>query len=151
MVDKFVAKLNDWKAKLISIGGRLTLIKALVDSIAWDRVISLLDAGGLGVGSLFAYSLALLYKWYWRFVKIRIRCWNALLVPIRLIGLLPRLFTLDPDPALVFAARNDRRKMVEAFVRESFMGVTAGQRISSVCCKLQDVSFSERVDYFGNI
>ena len=34
MVDKFVSKLSTWKAKLLSIGGRLTLIKAVLGSAA---------------------------------------------------------------------------------------------------------------------
>lgn len=29
VVDRFVARLSSWKAKLLSIGGRLTLVKAI--------------------------------------------------------------------------------------------------------------------------
>ena len=34
MVDKFVSKLSTWKAKLLSTGGRLTLLKAVLGSVA---------------------------------------------------------------------------------------------------------------------
>nr|GEV41030.1 RNA-directed DNA polymerase, eukaryota [Tanacetum cinerariifolium] len=35
--------------------------------IAWNRVLSARDFGGLGVGSLDAFNEALLFKWIWRF------------------------------------------------------------------------------------
>ncbi|GJX40419.1 RNA-directed DNA polymerase, eukaryota, reverse transcriptase zinc-binding domain protein, partial [Tanacetum coccineum] len=105
MVDKFNKKLSCWKAKLLSIGGRLTLLKSVMGSlaiyymsiykvpatvlklleslrarffwgadlgerklhwIAWNRVLSSRDSGGLGVGSLAAFNKALLFKWKWR-------------------------------------------------------------------------------------
>ncbi|KAL4579128.1 hypothetical protein LXL04_015264 [Taraxacum kok-saghyz] len=34
MVDKFVMKLSNWKAKLLSFGGRLTLVKAVLGGLA---------------------------------------------------------------------------------------------------------------------
>nr|GFA90871.1 reverse transcriptase domain, reverse transcriptase zinc-binding domain protein [Tanacetum cinerariifolium] len=106
MIDKFNKKLSSWKAKLLSIGGRLTLLKSVMGSlaiyymsiykvpvtvlkmleslrarffwgadlgerklhwIAWNRVLSARDSGGLGVGSLDAFNKALLFKWIWRF------------------------------------------------------------------------------------
>ena len=104
-VDRFQTKLSSWKASLLSIGGRLTLIKSILGSIGiyymsifkvpvciinrlesirakffwggdadrrklawvkWDTVMASLDKGGLGVGSLKAFNLALLKKWHWR-------------------------------------------------------------------------------------
>ncbi|PWA47507.1 RNA-directed DNA polymerase, eukaryota [Artemisia annua] len=106
MIDKVTKKLSSWKAKLLSIGGRLTLLKSVVGSlaiyymsiykvpatvlklleslrarffwgadlgerklhwIAWNRVLSSRDSGGLGVGSMAAFNKALLFKWIWRF------------------------------------------------------------------------------------
>ena len=101
-VDRFQTKLSSWKASLLSIGGRLTLIKSILGSIGiyymsifkvpvciinrlesirakffwggdadrrklawvkWDTVMASLDKGGLGVGSLKAFNLALVTKW----------------------------------------------------------------------------------------
>ncbi|GJY72657.1 RNA-directed DNA polymerase, eukaryota, reverse transcriptase zinc-binding domain protein [Tanacetum coccineum] len=51
LVDRFHMRLSSWKANLLSIGGRLTLIKSVL--------------GGLKIGSLKAFNLALLQKWCW--------------------------------------------------------------------------------------
>ncbi|GJX46034.1 RNA-directed DNA polymerase, eukaryota [Tanacetum coccineum] len=104
MIDKFNKKLSCWKAKLLSIGGQVTLLKSVMGSlaiyymsiykvpatvlklleslrarfwgadlgerklhwIAWNRVLSSRDSGGLGAGSLAAFNKALLFKWKWR-------------------------------------------------------------------------------------
>ncbi|XP_071726903.1 uncharacterized protein [Rutidosis leptorrhynchoides] len=36
--------------------------------IKWDKVIASFDKGGLNVGSLKAFNLALIYKWRWRYL-----------------------------------------------------------------------------------
>ncbi|GKA37476.1 RNA-directed DNA polymerase, eukaryota, reverse transcriptase zinc-binding domain protein [Tanacetum coccineum] len=81
MVDKFkAAKLSKWKVNLLSIDGRLMLTKSVLDSfrgdkdhsnmawVKWDTILASLDQGGLGVGSLKAFNLALLQKWRWRLI-----------------------------------------------------------------------------------
>nr|GEW00408.1 RNA-directed DNA polymerase, eukaryota [Tanacetum cinerariifolium] len=107
LIDRFRGKLSSWKANLLSIGGRLTLIQYVLGSIGiyymsifkcpesvlktlesirasffwggygeqkkmawvkWSHVMASLDKGGLGVGSLKAFNLALLKKWRWRLV-----------------------------------------------------------------------------------
>ena len=35
--------------------------------VRWDRVITSPREGGLGVGSLFSFNRAMLFKWWWRF------------------------------------------------------------------------------------
>ncbi|GKA59431.1 putative RNA-directed DNA polymerase [Tanacetum coccineum] len=76
MVDKFKSKLADWKAKMISFGGRLTLVKSVLggtgDSkhmvwINWEKALSSYGVGGLNIGSLKAMNWAMLSKWWWRF------------------------------------------------------------------------------------
>ncbi|GJU00233.1 putative RNA-directed DNA polymerase [Tanacetum coccineum] len=43
--------------------------------IAWDKVISPLNKGGLSVGSLWVSNLGLLAKWWWRFLNERDSLW----------------------------------------------------------------------------
>ncbi|GJY00471.1 hypothetical protein Tco_0357489 [Tanacetum coccineum] len=58
LVDRFHMRLSSWKANLLSIGGRLTLIKSVLGSL-----------GGLNIDSLKAFNLTLLKKWRWRLLS----------------------------------------------------------------------------------
>ncbi|GJZ25898.1 RNA-directed DNA polymerase, eukaryota, reverse transcriptase zinc-binding domain protein [Tanacetum coccineum] len=117
LIDRFQSRLSSWKANMLSIGGRLTLIKAVLGSlgiyylsifkapelilkaleryratffwggshdnkkiawIKWSNVLSSFDKGGLNIGSLKAFNLALLQKWRWRMHS----CPNAFWVKI---------------------------------------------------------------------
>ncbi|GJV78282.1 hypothetical protein Tco_1509866 [Tanacetum coccineum] len=51
----------------------------------WDSVLASLDKGGLGVGSLKAFNLALLLKWRWRFVNNPDALWSRLIKAIHVI------------------------------------------------------------------
>nr|GEW52145.1 RNA-directed DNA polymerase, eukaryota [Tanacetum cinerariifolium] len=74
LIDRFHKRLSSWKANLLSIGGRLILIKAVLGSldsrnmawVKWSQVLSSFEKGGLKIGSLKAFNLALLQKWRWR-------------------------------------------------------------------------------------
>ncbi|GJU85983.1 RNA-directed DNA polymerase, eukaryota, reverse transcriptase zinc-binding domain protein [Tanacetum coccineum] len=59
LIDRFQKRLSSWKANLLSIGGHLTFIKAVL-------VLPSFDKRGLNIGSLKAFNLALLQKWRWR-------------------------------------------------------------------------------------
>ncbi|GJT58097.1 RNA-directed DNA polymerase, eukaryota, partial [Tanacetum coccineum] len=106
VVQKFESKMNRWKAKLLSVGGRLSLIKAVLGNlptyymslysmpitvqkrlesirnrffiggdsddkkitwVKWNSCLASKAMGGLGIGSIFALNVALLFKWIWRF------------------------------------------------------------------------------------
>ncbi|GJR36519.1 RNA-directed DNA polymerase, eukaryota, reverse transcriptase zinc-binding domain protein [Tanacetum coccineum] len=105
LIDRFRSRLSTWKASLLSIGGRLTLIKSVLGSLGiyyllifrapesvlndlerirsnffwggnqdgkkmawvkWPIILNSYDNGGLNIGSLKAFNLALLQKWRWR-------------------------------------------------------------------------------------
>ncbi|GJV20810.1 hypothetical protein Tco_1369830 [Tanacetum coccineum] len=105
LIDRFRSKLSTWKASLLSIGGRLTLIKFVLGSLGiyyllifrapesvlndleiirsnffwggnqdgkkmawvkWSIILNSYDNGGLNIGSIKAFNLALLQKWRWR-------------------------------------------------------------------------------------
>ncbi|GJT51431.1 RNA-directed DNA polymerase, eukaryota, reverse transcriptase zinc-binding domain protein [Tanacetum coccineum] len=121
LVDRFQYKLSLWKSNLISIGGRVTLIKSVLESmgiyymslfkvpetvlknlerfranffwggdesnrklawVKWDNVLDSFDKGGLGVGSLKAFNLALLQKWCWRLINNTNLLWVHLIKSI---------------------------------------------------------------------
>nr|GEX08084.1 transposon TX1 putative 149 kDa protein [Tanacetum cinerariifolium] len=60
VVFKLRSRLSKWKAKTLSIGGRLTLLKSVL--------------GGLGVSSFFALNRALLLKWVWSAIWLKPSC-----------------------------------------------------------------------------
>lgn len=90
MIDKFRNRLSSWKANLLSVGGRLTLLKVVLGSVGIyymsifkvpESILDFLEKlrarffwggdqhfgifrkkGGLGVGSLKTFNLALLQK-----------------------------------------------------------------------------------------
>ncbi|XP_071688191.1 uncharacterized protein [Rutidosis leptorrhynchoides] len=114
-IDKFHKRLDSWKAKLMSFGGRLTLIKSVLSSlplydfslfrapssvinkleglrrlffwggsgeskklswVKWEDVLCPFEGGGLNIGSLRAKNLALLAKWWWRFLNDKHSLWS---------------------------------------------------------------------------
>nr|GFC19821.1 reverse transcriptase domain, reverse transcriptase zinc-binding domain protein [Tanacetum cinerariifolium] len=62
LIDRFKARLSGWKANLLSIGDRLTLIKSVLGS-------------GLRVGCLSAFNKALLLKWRWHLFNFPNSLW----------------------------------------------------------------------------
>ncbi|GJS72623.1 RNA-directed DNA polymerase, eukaryota, reverse transcriptase zinc-binding domain protein [Tanacetum coccineum] len=78
VVQKFELMMNRWKAKLLSVGSRLSLIKVVLgDSndkkitwVKWNSCLASKAMGGLGIGSIFTLNVALLTllkDGFWRF------------------------------------------------------------------------------------
>nr|GFB36247.1 RNA-directed DNA polymerase, eukaryota, reverse transcriptase zinc-binding domain protein [Tanacetum cinerariifolium] len=61
IIDKFSKRLSNWKASLLSIGGRTTLITSVLGVIA----LASNAKGGLSIGSLYSLNHALIQKWRW--------------------------------------------------------------------------------------
>ncbi|XP_071705038.1 uncharacterized protein [Rutidosis leptorrhynchoides] len=89
-IDKIHSRLADWKAKSMSFGGRLTLIKSVLSSLplyafflfrAPSCVINKLE-GGLNIGSLNAKNFALLAKCWWRFYNDKNSLWVKIITSI---------------------------------------------------------------------
>nr|GEX28441.1 retrovirus-related Pol polyprotein from transposon TNT 1-94 [Tanacetum cinerariifolium] len=93
--EKFTKKPSKWKASLLSIGGRFTLIKSVLDFfwggasekrkmawVRWDQALASHEKGGLNIGSLKAFNLALLQKWRWRFTTNPNLLWVKLIKAI---------------------------------------------------------------------
>ncbi|XP_071689351.1 uncharacterized protein [Rutidosis leptorrhynchoides] len=75
LMDKFRTKLASWKASLLSVGGRSRFFWGgdmsgrKMSWVKWDSILAPFNYGGLNVGSLKAFNIALLNKWWWRYVN----------------------------------------------------------------------------------
>ncbi|GKA98386.1 cytochrome P450 [Tanacetum coccineum] len=117
-LERFLKRLSNWKAKTLSFGGQLTLIRSVLDSlgvyyfstfkapkkiiyklegirrrffwggsanekkiswIAWDKVTSPRNMGGLGIGRLKASNQSLLAKWWWRIRNEEHALWSKVI------------------------------------------------------------------------
>nr|GEW03597.1 RNA-directed DNA polymerase, eukaryota, reverse transcriptase zinc-binding domain protein [Tanacetum cinerariifolium] len=67
VIDKMVNHLSKSKMKTLSIGGRLTFLKAVFGSMPIYRMSIFKEKEGLGVSSLFVLNRALMFKWVWQF------------------------------------------------------------------------------------
>lgn len=114
VVLKVKNNLSTWKAKTLSLGGGVTLIKSVLGAIpmyymsffkvpegilsqleglrnaffsgadtderkitwvCWRKVMAQKQHGGLGISSLLALNLAMLFKWIWRFLSSQSGLW----------------------------------------------------------------------------
>ncbi|PWA37340.1 RNA-directed DNA polymerase, eukaryota [Artemisia annua] len=118
VVTKFTSKLSLWKARLLSVGGRLSLIKSVLGNlptyfmslyympaairskleslrqnffigselgdrkmawVSWNTCLASKELGGLGIGSIHALNVGLLFKWIWRFLHNQSDLWISVI------------------------------------------------------------------------
>ncbi|GJT01178.1 RNA-directed DNA polymerase, eukaryota, reverse transcriptase zinc-binding domain protein [Tanacetum coccineum] len=99
IVNIILARLPKWKMKTLSIGGRLTILKYVLENgihtmsfcngiehngkkqiwVKWNKVLSSKEKGGLGVSSFYALNRALLFKWVWRFRTQQLALWTKVI------------------------------------------------------------------------
>nr|GEV06758.1 RNA-directed DNA polymerase, eukaryota, reverse transcriptase zinc-binding domain protein [Tanacetum cinerariifolium] len=93
IVDRVRMRLSKWKMKMLSIGGRLTLVNChffnghdvsskKTSWVQWNKVLAPKDKGGLGVSSLYALNRGLMFKWVWRFLTQDISLWARVIKAI---------------------------------------------------------------------
>ncbi|GJT27728.1 V-type proton ATPase subunit H [Tanacetum coccineum] len=92
MVERVRRRLSTWKMKMLSIGGRLTLLKSFFNGheissrkpswVQWKTVLAPKANGGLGISSLFALNRGLLFKWVWRFLAHDSTLWSRVVKAI---------------------------------------------------------------------
>ncbi|GJS44823.1 putative RNA-directed DNA polymerase, eukaryota, reverse transcriptase zinc-binding domain protein [Tanacetum coccineum] len=102
ITNKFSSKLSHWKTRMIFVGGRLSLIKSVLSSLPtyffslYKAPVSLCsklesmrnnffiggEMGGLGIGSIFALNVGLLFKWIWRFMQNSSDLWARVIKAI---------------------------------------------------------------------
>nr|GEW33322.1 RNA-directed DNA polymerase, eukaryota [Tanacetum cinerariifolium] len=70
VINKVLCQLSKWKMKILSIGGRFTLLKSVLASNEKD---------GLGVLSFYALNRALTFKWIWRFRTHGCSLWSRVI------------------------------------------------------------------------
>ncbi|KAJ0570205.1 putative RNA-directed DNA polymerase [Helianthus annuus] len=118
VVEMFRKRLSLWKAETISFGGKLTLVKSVLNAlptyffslykaprkiidrlesirrdflwggttehakmcwVKWKKVMTPMDMGGLGLGSLREANTAMLLKWWWRFKVDQEGLWRKII------------------------------------------------------------------------
>ncbi|GJX15682.1 RNA-directed DNA polymerase, eukaryota, reverse transcriptase zinc-binding domain protein [Tanacetum coccineum] len=86
MIDRFRRRMSTWKANMLIGYKKSRSLRASffwggsgenkkMTWIKWDNILASHDKGGLGIGSLKAFNLALLQKWRWRLVTFSNSLW----------------------------------------------------------------------------
>ncbi|GKA45251.1 RNA-directed DNA polymerase, eukaryota, reverse transcriptase zinc-binding domain protein [Tanacetum coccineum] len=96
IIQKFTSKLSSWKARLLSTGGRLTLVKSVLGSlptyymsiymmpvhVRWKKCLASKKLGGLDIGSIYGLNIGLLFKWIWLFLTRPTDLWACVIKSI---------------------------------------------------------------------
>ncbi|GKB28475.1 RNA-directed DNA polymerase, eukaryota [Tanacetum coccineum] len=86
IVNTILTRLSRWKLKTLSIGGRLTVLKYVLEYngnkqiwVKWSKVLASKENGGLAVSSFYALNKALLFKWVWHFRTQQSSIWTKVI------------------------------------------------------------------------
>nr|GEW17340.1 copia protein [Tanacetum cinerariifolium] len=80
VINKVLSRLSKWKMKVLSVGGRLTLLKSIkMMLVKWNNVLASKEMGGLGVSSFYALNRTLIFKWVWRFLTQGNSIWTKVI------------------------------------------------------------------------
>ncbi|GJT55584.1 RNA-directed DNA polymerase, eukaryota [Tanacetum coccineum] len=86
LINKILSRLSKWKMKVLSIRGRLTLLKSILGAtpIYYMSVFKapIQEKGGLGVSSFYALNRAIIFKWVWRFRTNPNSLWSRAIMAI---------------------------------------------------------------------
>nr|GEX63822.1 RNA-directed DNA polymerase, eukaryota [Tanacetum cinerariifolium] len=82
IVEKLITLLSKWKMNTLSIGGRSTLLKAVLGSVPIYYMSPFKEKGGLGVSSFYALNRALMFKWVWRIKTQKEMLWSRVIKAI---------------------------------------------------------------------
>ncbi|GJW04347.1 RNA-directed DNA polymerase, eukaryota, reverse transcriptase zinc-binding domain protein [Tanacetum coccineum] len=152
IIGKVQKHLSTWKANLLSIGGRLTLIKLggngedkKIHWTKWNLILNSKEKGGLGVTSLHALNLALIYKWRWR-NGLNIKFWiDNWLEGITLQYRFPHLYALKTFKNCTCAERYLNGVWNCQWRRNRRNGIESYQ-LSALMDALANVSFNNGAD-----
>nr|GEV38593.1 RNA-directed DNA polymerase, eukaryota [Tanacetum cinerariifolium] len=98
VVDRVSSRYSKWKMNMLSISGRLTLLKSVLGSmpifhmsifkapldswVNWKIALASKEKGGLGISSLYALNRGLMFKWFWRFCTQDTSLWSRVIKAI---------------------------------------------------------------------
>ncbi|GKB46476.1 RNA-directed DNA polymerase, eukaryota [Tanacetum coccineum] len=77
-----MARINSWVPIVDKFFWGSTEEATKIPWIAWKSVIAPKSQGGLGIGSLNAFNLALIQKWRWRFAHEQDSLWTRVIIDI---------------------------------------------------------------------
>ncbi|XP_060210356.1 uncharacterized protein LOC132637257 [Lycium barbarum] len=88
VIERMEKRLATWQIQYLSLGGRLTLINSVLDSIPtyimslfpMPRVTLPKSQGGLWIRNLKLHNKSLLIKWLWRFSQPEAGYWKDIIV-----------------------------------------------------------------------
>ncbi|GJU04524.1 putative ribonuclease H-like domain-containing protein [Tanacetum coccineum] len=141
VIDKISSRLSKWKIKTLSCGGRLTLIKSVLNAlplvedrkmvlIRWENILASKSKDGLGVSTFYASNRALLFKWIWRMSTHCSSLWASLIKAIHgvkgdcaLKTSHPRIFMLEYRKDVTVAEKLGSASLDGSFRRKPRGGV----------------------------
>nr|GEV09854.1 RNA-directed DNA polymerase, eukaryota [Tanacetum cinerariifolium] len=83
-----MSRVKSWNDVIDTLGIRARFFNGADNKVqksswvSWNQVMASMDAGGLGVASLFALNRGLMFKWVWRFITQKNSLWAKVITAI---------------------------------------------------------------------